>query len=496
MSIISLLLQRNNAQFIKRNAVLNLASVIFTSVTFFIFFGLVLLGLFGLRGTRRRHLWLLAASYVFYAWWDWRFLGLMLFSTASAYFTGRALGRYGKGDKRRERLLFISIFLDLAVLGCFKYTNFFLDSLAPVFHALGWRVGALSIILPIGISFFTFEAISYKVDVKRGAAEAEKDWLKIALFLAFFPRLVAGPIMRARFFLPQLERELQLKRANFFYGGQQFLTGMVKKILLADRMALFVDSVFAHPEVYGAATLWLAVTAYAIQIYCDFSGYSDMALGLARMLDLELPENFNLPYTATSLREFWRRWHISLSTWLTDYIYFALGGLRKNRFNLYRNLLITMLLGGLWHGASWNFVAWGGFLGLALCAEHAAPIIGRKWTGGRWWAWEIFHWARTMLIVLVSWVFFRAANFTVAFVYLRKMFGFLRGGVEWFYPPLFISLPLLVLAHAVGRVYEKRREPFAFASGTVYLPALALAVILALLLLAPGVSSPFIYFQF
>ncbi len=470
--------------------------MLFTSVTFFAFFGVVLLGLALLRQTRHKHYWLLAASYIFYAWWDWRFLALMLFSTASAYATGRALTLYDKTDKRRARLLFASIALDLAVLGYFKYTNFLLDSLAPVFHALGWHTGTLAIILPIGISFFTFEAISYKVDVNRGTTKAEPDWLKIALFLAFFPRLVAGPIMRARFFLPQLERELNLKRENFFYGSQQFLTGMVKKILLADRMALFVDPVFAHPEIYSAATLWLAVIAYAIQIYCDFSGYSDMALGLARMMGLELPENFNLPYTATSLREFWRRWHISLSTWLTDYIYFALGGLRKSRFNLYRNLLITMLLGGLWHGASWNFVTWGGLLGLALCAEHAAPVIGRKWTGWRWWAWEIFHWTRTIFIVLLAWVFFRAATFAIAFTYLRKMFGAMRGGVEWFYPPLFMSLPLLVLAHAVGRYYEKQRAPFAFASGTIYLPALYLAAILALLLLAPGVSSPFIYFQF
>ncbi len=470
--------------------------MVFTSVSFAIFFGLILAGLALLRQTRHKHYWLLAGSYFFYAWWDWRFLGLMLFSTASAYLTGRALAGYAKDDKRRARLLFWSLALDLVVLGFFKYTNFFLDSLAPVWHALGWRVGALNIILPIGISFFTFEAMSYKIDVKRGTSKAEPDWLKIALFLAFFPRLIAGPIMRAKFFLPQLDRDLCLSRTNFFYGSQQFLTGLCKKILLADRMAFFVDTVFAHPGAYSPATAWLAVIAYAIQIYCDFSGYSDMALGLARMMDLELPENFNMPYLATSMREFWRRWHISLSTWLTDYIYFSIGGLRRNRLNLYRNLLITMLLGGLWHGASWNFVFWGGWHGLALCAEHAAPVIGRKWTGTRAWAWEALHWARTMLLVLLAWVFFRAASFEIAFLYLRKMLGAMRGGIAWYYPPLFMALPLLALAHLLGRRAEQQREKFAFSPGTVYLPALYLTVLLALLLLAPSDSAPFIYFQF
>ena len=470
--------------------------MLFTSVAFFVFFALILLGLAVLRQTRHKHYWLLGGSYFFYAWWDWRFLALMLFATASAYATGRALENYAKNDARRRRWLYGSLALDLAVLGYFKYANFFLDSLAPVFHALGWRVGALAIILPIGISFFTFEAMSYKIDVRRGTQKAERDWLKIALFLAFFPRLIAGPIMRANFFLPQLKRDCQLSRANFFYGSQQFLQGMVKKILLADRMALFVDPVFAHPAIYSPATAWLAVIAYAIQIYCDFSGYSDMALGLARMMDLALPENFNLPYAATSLREFWRRWHISLSTWLTDYVYFSLGGLRRSRFNLYRNLMITMLLGGLWHGARRNFVVWGGLLGLALCAEHAAPVIGRQWTGARLWVWETLHWTRTMLIILFAWVFFRAASFTIAFQFLKKMSGLARGGVIWFYPPLLLALPLLALAHVVGKRYENRREKFAFASNAVYLPALYLGALLALLLLAPSDTSPFIYFQF
>jgi alginate O-acetyltransferase complex protein AlgI len=467
----------------------------FNSVTFFIFFGLILAGLAFLRQTRAKHYWLLAGSYMFYAWWDWRFLALMLFSSVSAYATGLALGNRAKNDPRRRRILWASVSLDLAVLGFFKYTNFFLDSLQPLFHALGWQMGALAIILPIGISFYTFEAISYKVDVHRSTLPAERDWLKIALFLAFFPRLVAGPIMRAKFFLPQLERDLKLTRENFFYGSQQFLQGLVKKILIADRLALFVDTVFANPAVFSSLTLWLAILAYAIQIYCDFSGYSDMALGLARMMDLRLPENFNLPYTATSLREFWRRWHISLSTWLTDYIYFSLGGLRKNRFNLYRNLMITMLLGGLWHGASWNFVAWGGLLGLALCAEHAMPANGRQRAGSFLRARKLFHWVRTMLIVLISWVFFRATDFTVAFACLRKMFG-LAGGAHWLYTPFFIITPFLFAAHAIGRRYEQRRQTFAFAPGTIYLPALYLTAILALLLFAPSDSSPFIYFQF
>lgn len=463
--------------------------MLFTSLPFFAFFALTLAGLVALRRARHKHYWLLAGSYFFYGWWDWRFLGLMLFSTASAYLTARALEK----RERRRRLLAVSLALDLAVLGFFKYANFFLDSLQPVFHALGWRVGALSIILPIGISFYTFEAMSYKIDVHRGTLRAEPDWLKIALFLAFFPRLVAGPIMRAPFFLPQLARDLRLTRENFFYGSQLFLQGLVKKILLADRMAVFVDTVFARPDLFSPATVWLAVIAYAVQIYCDFSGYTDMALGLARMMDLQLPENFRLPYLATSLREFWRRWHISLSTWLTDYIYFSLGGLRRNRLNLYRNLLITMLLGGLWHGAAWHFVAWGGLHGLALCAEHAAPAV-RGLTNSK--AWAVFGWLRTMLVVLAAWVFFRASSVGMAWQILGKMFGAAGGGAWWPYAPLVFALPVLVVAHAVGRACEQRKTAFSLSPGAVYTPAIYVAALLALLLLSPGDSSPFIYFQF
>jgi alginate O-acetyltransferase complex protein AlgI len=473
-------------------------SVQFNSLTFFAFMTLVYAGVWLLPTLRQRHVLLLIASYAFYGWWDWRFLFLILFSTVVAYVAGRLIAAAPRGSAERKRWLLCALALDLVTLGFFKYANFFLDSARELFGAWGFHPGTLAIILPVGISFFTFQTMSYTIDVYRGEIPPERDPIRWALFVSYFPQLVAGPILRARDFLPQLRRPIVLSRENFLIGGQRILEGLCKKVLIADRMALFVDPVFTNPALYSPATLWLALVAYAIQIYCDFAGYSDIAIGLGRTMGFNIMENFRMPYASTSITEFWRRWHISLSTWLRDYLYVPLGGNRHGRWKTYRNLMLVMLIGGLWHGAAWRFVVWGAIHGLALAVERAlfrgrpAPHgllvpIGRA-TG----------WIVTMTIVLIAWVFFRAPTFAAAVQYASGLVSATPGQVTWLFSPLlYVVLPLGIAAHIIGLLrYEARGLEPVFTAGRVSMPAVYLMLAGALALFAPGNTSPFVYFQF
>jgi alginate O-acetyltransferase complex protein AlgI len=308
-----------------------------------------------------RHVILLIASYIFYSWWDWRFCFLMIILTIVSFFSAIQI------DKHPENKLFIfvGVIIPLTILGIFKYFNFFISSFVEIF---GIRyVNSLNIILPVGISFYTFQSLSYTIDVYRKKINAEKDFIKLALYIAFFPQLVAGPIVRASDFLPQLEEERNINLDNFKIGIQIFVSGLFKKVVIADWLSVFVDDVFRTPSAFHAISLILAVIAYSIQIYFDFSGYSDMAIGCAKCLGYDFVRNFNLPYISRNITEFWKRWHISLSSWLKEYLYIPLGGNRKGGIRTYMNNMITMLLGGLWHGANWTFLAWGGAHGIALC---------------------------------------------------------------------------------------------------------------------------------
>lgn len=300
-------------------------------------------------GIKIKEIFLLCVSYFFYGYWDWRFCFLLLFITICSYMVSKKLNNRG--------VYLIGILVPLAVLGFFKYFNFFLDSISIV---LGEDIGTLKIILPVGISFYTFQALSYVIDVKRGKIKPESDFVKLALYLSFFPQLVAGPIVKAADFLPQLKEERKVTWNDISCGLQMFIFGLFKKIVLADRISVFVDDVFYAPSAFQWSTIVLAVISYSLQIYFDFSGYSDMAIGCAKCLGYDFKCNFNLPYISQNVTEFWRRWHISLSTWLREYIYIPLGGNKKGRCRQYINLFLTMLLGGLWHGASWTFVLWGG----------------------------------------------------------------------------------------------------------------------------------------
>ena len=333
--------------------------MVFNSLNFLLFAAVFFPLYFVLRG--RARLWLcLIASYVFYGAWRWEFLGLIGLSTLIDYFLGLSLA--DEDDPvRRKRLLQLSLLANLGFLAFFKYFNFFIESATVGLRSLGYdgSLSTLAIILPVGISFYTFQSMSYSIDVYRRQIPVERDLLRFATFIAFFPQLVAGPIVRASDFLPQFAKDREFEWTRFQVGIGQVLWGFFKKVAIADSIAPFVDQVYQYPDDFGALHLTIGVIFYSFQIYCDFSGYSDIAIGLARIMGFDFPDNFNKPYFAQNFSEFWQRWHISLSGWLRDYLYIPLGGSRGSQWVTWRNLMITMLLGGLWHGAAWVFVWWG-----------------------------------------------------------------------------------------------------------------------------------------
>ncbi len=390
----------------------------FDSLAFFLFFCTVGAVYWSLRRPRARIVWLLVASCGFYMSWNPWLITLILFSASVDYVV--ALRLVSVRSPRWRRLLLVgSISTNLGLLAFFKYTNFLLGSTHTLLGWLGiaWNPRLLEIALPLGISFYTFETISYVLDVYRGRFTPVRDPIDYALYIMFFPHLLAGPIVRPAHFLPQVRRHKRFSWNRAQLGVQTFLVGLFKKAVLADHLAAIVDPVFAQPANYGSSAVWLAVVGYAVQIYCDFSGYSDMAIGTAHLLDFRLPCNFDRPYLAPNIMEFWRRWHISLSSWLCDYLYIPLGGSRGGRGVTYRNLLVTMLLGGLWHGANWTFVVWGFYHGLLLAIHRAFARREMPWRMPV----RPLAVALTFLSVLVGWVFFRAQSFPEAATLLARM---------------------------------------------------------------------------
>ncbi len=391
---------------------------------------------------------------------------------------------------------------NLGLLCYFKYANFFLASLQEALNRCGSAASLpmLEVLAPIGISFYTFEAINYIVDVYRGRVSAESDLANFMLFILFFPHLVAGPIVRARDFLPQIRRRKHWDWQRVQLGVRFFLMGLFKKWVVADRMALFADPVFAHPGAYRTAAVWMAVVAYALQIYGDFSGYTDMAIGTAHLLGYRLAKNFDMPYLSANVSEFWRRWHISLSTWLRDYLFIPLGGSRGGRWKTCRNLIIVMTLGGLWHGASWTFVAWGGLHGLLLIGHRgfqrfcaARPTLKGLLGSGPGTAVRVLT---TFLCVSLCWVFFRAASFADALTMLRGLVRPNPGGLA---EPLNASGLVLTVAVVLACHLVARRWPWPRLAERVPGPVLGVGYALMLtlcLVMAPPTSKPFIYFQF
>jgi alginate O-acetyltransferase complex protein AlgI len=464
----------------------------FNTPEFLLFFPAVLL-LYGLVRTRTvpRETLLLAASYFFYMSWDWRYAGILAFSTTVDWALGLALGA-AERPRARRTLLVVSLIVNLGLLATFKYWNFVMESLAWTAASVGgsWSPPLHHLLLPVGISFYTFQSLSYTIDVYRREIPVERSLRRFALYVSFFPQLVAGPIVRAADFLPQLHRPPVVTREAFQSGLLLVFRGVFKKVVIADLLAvLAVDAVFGDPSRFSSLELLLALYGYAFQIYNDFSGYSDVAIGAARMLGYEFPKNFDRPYLARNVRDFWSRWHISLSTWLRDYLYIPLGGNRGPRWMTTRNLMLTMLLGGLWHGAAWTFVLWGAWHGLLLVFSRGAGRLPVVASPARVWGQRLV----TFHLVLVGWLLFRAQDLATLTAYAR---GLLALDVGLRLSPLYV----LVLALAAFAHFSPRESLDRWGARFLRLPEpLQGAAYAALLLAFCGLSAggpSFIYFQF
>jgi alginate O-acetyltransferase complex protein AlgI len=457
---------------------------------------------FTLRGDEMRIWWLLLASYHFYASWNRKLALLIIGSTLLDYLIGLGLEASNRRWPRRL-LLGMSLTANLGLLCYFKYANFFLQSLQEALQAAGASVSMpiLKVILPVGISFYTFEAINYTVDVFRRRVPAERNPAHLLFFVLFFPHLIAGPIVRAKDFLPQIRRSKRWSWARFQLGSEYFLLGLMKKWLIADQLAQYADPVFAYPQMYGTLANWLALLAFTLQVYCDISGYSDMAIGTAHLLGYKLSMNFNMPYLATSVADYWRRDHISLSTWLRDYLFIPLGGSRGGPWKTCRNFLITLTLGGLWHGASWNFALWGFLHGIALSIHRSFSFFSKarprldgfmQNTAG-----TAMRMALTFFFVYQGFVLFRAETFVHARLMYHRLWVPADGpGVT--HPYGYGLFWIIVGGFVLGHVAACRRW-WDRLSLRLPTPALGFTYVLALILcmlMAPLNEKPFIYFQF
>jgi len=403
--------------------------MLFNSYEFLLFLPITfLLYWFAFRKRKWQNLLIIVASYIFYGWWDWRFLLLIALTSACSYISGILIER-SNGNRKRQRLVSVAnIVINLGILGVFKYYNFFVENLDVLFGALGWHLDwvAINIILPVGISFYTFQALSYTIDVYQKKVTATHDIVEFFAYISFFPQLVAGPIERATNLLPQFQQQRHFDYVKAVDGMRQMLWGFLKKLVIADNCAIIVNQYWDWYDGLSGVSLFLLGVLFTFQLYCDFSGYSDIAIGCARLFGFNLMQNFNFPYFSRSIPEFWRRWHISLTTWFRDYIYFPLGGSRCDKWKTIRNVYIVWSLSGLWHGADWTFVCWGLFHATLLAIYnifgiktkykdivakgHYLPNIK-----------ETFQMAVTFFLVVIGWIIFRSENMTQAYNYLKSM---------------------------------------------------------------------------
>ena len=470
--------------------------MVFSSVSFVFFFLTAVIALyFILPGRFRggRNFVLLAFSLFFYAWGEPVYVFVMILSIVVNYFCGLKIGAVD--EHKRKRVLFWGVFVNLALLGVFKYTGFFMENVNAIF---GLQVEVKHLPLPIGISFYTFQSISYLVDIYRRVCEPQKNIIKMGLFISFFPQLIAGPILKYYDIAAQIDKR-QVTLPLFNEGAVRFLQGLAKKVIIANIMAKTADEIFALGiDDISTPTAWIGIIAYTFQIYFDFSGYSDMAIGLGKMFGFHIRENFNHPYTATSIKDFWRRWHISLSTWFKEYLYIPLGGNREGTLKTYRNLMTVFFLTGLWHGASWNFVVWGLFHGTFLVLERIFPIE-------KMLHFRLLKSIYALLVVMVGWVFFRAETLGAACDYLKRMF--VPYNMESYSKYLsnefvYVAILAFVCCGFGAMLYRKifavmKRDGW----GDVLIKALnpafcALIAYFSVLLLASNTYNPFIYFRF
>jgi alginate O-acetyltransferase complex protein AlgI len=476
--------------------------LLFNSFAFFVFLGLLLPLYYRLRSVRAQNLLLVVSSYFFYGWWDWRFCGLLLLSTVVDFHAARAIASSNQ-PVTKKRWLRLSLACNLGVLAFFKYFNFFVDSFRSLLEMFGLAPDwvSLTIILPMGISFYTFQTLAYTIDVYRGAKPTE-DFVVFSLYVAYFPQLVAGPIERAAHLLPQLSSPRKVNRQLVSQGWLLILTGLFRKTALADPAGTWANRCFSSPSDYNWLGLVAGLCLFSIQIYCDFAGYSEIARGTSKLLGVDLMVNFRQPYFSRSITEFWRRWHISLSTWLRDYVYIPLGGNRSGRFRTYANLMTTMLLGGLWHGANWTFVLWGALHGVYL-AIHKFWLEERgeskKLTSS--FPVQLLKMVATFCLVAVAWVFFRADSLQLGWAYLAGIVSF-EGPLLGSYRGL-VTEPLLSLAICAALLLVIDTPQAATGDHTIALKwkwpfrALYLLVLTSgICLFAGGNNVQFIYFQF
>ncbi|WP_121809892.1 MBOAT family O-acyltransferase [Mucilaginibacter kameinonensis] len=476
-------------------------------------FGIFLIVVFALywfvfnRKLQQQNLLLMAASYFFYACWDWRFLFLLIFSTLLDYFTGLKMYQ-AKSQKLRTFWLWLSITINLGFLGVFKYYNFFAASLAAVCANIGIHLNplTLNVILPVGISFYTFHGLSYVIDVFKGRIKAERNFIDYSLFVSFFPLLVAGPIERATHLLPQVKAPRKFDYQEAINGLRQILWGLFKKAVIADQCADYANLIFANSAHYSGSTLVLGAIFFAFQIYCDFSGYSDMALGIARLFGFELLRNFAFPYFSRDMAEFWRRWHISLSSWFRDYLYIPLGGSKTGTWLKVRNTLIIFLVSGFWHGANWTFIIWGLLNALFILPSillktnrnHLEIVAkGKALPTAR----EFMQMVITFIQVIFAWIFFRADSVTQAFKYIGSIFSKSLFSV----PQLDVSreqlleVILLIITFIIvewqGRESQYAIEKLTWLRRRGYRLAFYYTLIIVIFLFT-GKEQQFIYFQF
>ena len=475
----------------------------FTSFEFLCFFLAVIFLRSCLRGVSAEKWLLLAASYCFYLTWSVPCIVLLIFTSVSDYYIGRKLGQT-ENPIHRKRLLICSLVANLGLLGFFKYSNFVLENVWLALSALGMHFNRphYDIILPPAISYFTFASMSYVLDIYYERIHPTRSLRDYSLFISFFPKLLAGPIMRAGDFLSQAQQRICANAAAIESGLCYFLLGAVKELVISDQIASPVNLIFSSPGQYDGLTLLLGAMGYAVQIYCDFSGYSDMAIGCALILGIKVPENFQMPYSSVTITEFWRRWHITLSAWFRDYVFIPMEIARKNvRSATLRttiSLTITMLLCGLWHGAGWTFVIWGGIHGVALAVNRAwmtwnplseladRPVFQAMWT--------LFSRLLTLSIVLVAWIFFRAQSFADASTYLSRMLSW-GHGVRWVSPYILLALAAVFFTHLLVNKDRNWAQELPERAIPVRITAYAALVVLLSLFGATG-AVPFIYFQF
>ena len=457
------------------------------------------------KNLKRQNALLVVASYVFYGWWDWRFLSLILFSTLVDFFVGISLKNEEKPLKRKL-LLWTSILVNIGFLGFFKYFNFFLENFIAAFSFFGFQFQAnsLNIVLPVGISFYTFQTLSYTIDVYRRKMRATSDFIGFSAFVSFFPQLVAGPIERATNLLPQFYKKRIFVYHKAVDGLRQILWGLFKKIVIADNSAVFVNEIFSNYQDYSGGTLVLGAVLFAFQIYGDFSGYSDIAIGTARLFGFNLMQNFAFPYFSRDIAEFWRRWHISLSTWFRDYVYIPLGGSRGGTFMRIRNTFIIFIVSGFWHGANWTFIVWG-----ALNALYFLPLMlsGKNRINTDTVAQnrilpnfkELFQMLTTFSITVIAWIFFRAENIGHAIDYIVQIFN---SSLPFFffeslkYVPVMILTIFMMLIEWSGRNNQYALENLWLKKPTLIRWAFYLFIIFLIVMFMPTEETPFIYFQF